>query len=62
MKYLTVAQLQEKFSGRSRTSLWRDVRDGRLPEPIRLGDKPYWRDCDVDAAMERLEAAQMAGE
>lgn len=25
------------LSGRSRTSLWRDVREGRLVEPIKLG-------------------------
>lgn len=57
-RYLTTSELQAKFCGRSRSSIWRDVRDGRLPKPIKLGTVPYWRDSDIDAAMEQLEAAQ----
>lgn len=25
------------LSGRSRTSLWRDVQQGRLPQPVKIG-------------------------
>jgi len=33
---ISVRQLQA-LAQRSRVSMWRDVRDGRLPEPVKLG-------------------------
>jgi len=56
--YLTLTQLSAKLGGRSRTSLHRDLKAGRIPQPIYLGAKPYWRASDVDAAMDRLAAAE----
>ena len=53
-RYLTIAQLSEKLGGRSRASLHRDRKEGRIPEPIYLGNKPLWRESDVDAAMDAL--------
>lgn len=35
---------------RSRASIWRDVRDGRLPQPIAIGaQSKRWRVADVRA-------------
>ena len=33
--------------GRSVASWWRDLRAGRVPEPIRLGGKTLWRRADI---------------
>ena len=36
------------LSGRSRTSLWRDVASGRLPKPMRIGPNCVrWRVADA---------------
>jgi predicted DNA-binding transcriptional regulator AlpA len=36
------------LAGRSRTSLWRDVRAGRLPKPVAIGPQTRrWRIEDV---------------
>jgi predicted DNA-binding transcriptional regulator AlpA len=36
------------LSGRSRTSLWRDVRRGNLAKPVRIGPNAMrWRVADV---------------
>ena len=38
------------LASRSRASIWRDVRDGRLPEPIAIGPQARrWRVADVRA-------------
>jgi len=37
-----------KMSGRSRTSLWRDVMRGSLADPVKIGSHTVkWRVCDV---------------
>ena len=42
---------------RSRASLWRDVRDGRLPKPIAIGPQTKrWRVADVRAYLKGDEA------
>ena len=52
MKYITLAKLQEKLGGRGRTTLWNDVKEGRLPAPRKLGGRNYWLESEVDAVME----------
>jgi len=40
----------------SRTTLWRWVRDGRFPDPIRLGPRRrVWRESDLQEWMNGLE-------
>jgi predicted DNA-binding transcriptional regulator AlpA len=60
MRYLTFRELQEKLGGRGRTTIYRDVELGRLPQPVKLGSRLYWNEADIDAAMDaamRSEAA-----
>lgn len=46
------AGLQKVLGGRSRTSLWRDVREGRLPAPIELGPNSVgWWDDEIAETM-----------
>lgn len=56
MKYLNLKQLSEKIGGRSRTSIYRDVNAGRLPEPIKLGTTLLWREEEVEALIEGSNA------
>ena len=45
--------------GLSRTTLWRRVRDGLFPPPLRLGGNAVgWREQVVEEWLEGLEAAR----
>lgn len=52
MIYLTLRDLQAKLGGRGRTTIYRDVEQGRLPKPLKLGSRLYWREADIDAALD----------
>lgn len=46
----------EDLLGRSRASIWRDVVDGRLEPPIRLGENAIgWKLSTLMAARKRME-------
>lgn len=47
-KFVTTAQLSEKLGGRSRTSLFRDVKLNRLPAPVKIGQRNYFDEQQVD--------------
>ena len=51
MQYLTFSDLQAKIGGRSRSSVYRDIETGRLPQPIKFGARLYWVEADIDAAL-----------
>lgn len=51
MKYLNLNQLSDKMGGRSRSSLYRDVDEGRIPAPIKIGHRLYWVESAVDDAI-----------
>ena len=45
---LLSAREVSQISGRSRTSLWRDVMRGSLAEPVKIGNRTVkWRVADV---------------
>ena len=51
MRYINMTQLREKLGHRSRSSIIRDYKSGRLPEPIKFGSRLYWVEADIDAAI-----------
>lgn len=51
MKYLTFNELRQKLGWRSRSSIYNDVKEGRIPEPIKLGGRLYWVEEKVDFAL-----------
>ena len=51
MKYLSFAELRQKLGNRGRTTVYRDIELGRLPEPIKLGGRLYWIESQVDDAL-----------
>ena len=43
----------------SRSGWWQGVKDGRYPQPVKLGPKTTaWKSTDIDALIERLSAGQ----
>lgn len=52
MNYLNFRELREKIGGRSRSSIYRDVERGYLPAPYKLGHQLYWREDEIERAVE----------
>lgn len=48
VKYLRFKDLCVKLGGRSRSSIYRDLENGRLPKPMRIGSRPYWIEDEID--------------
>ena len=53
-RYLTLADLQAKLGGRSRSAIYADLAAGRLPQPFKLGARNYWSETEVDAHLRKL--------
>lgn len=49
LTYLTLKELRAKLGNRSRSSIYLDVKAGRLPQPVKLGRRIYWPEDNVDA-------------
>lgn len=49
MNYLTFKDLQAKLGGRGRTTIYRDLELGRLPQPLKIGSRLYWNEHELDA-------------
>lgn len=58
MKYLTLTELRAKLGNRSRSAIYADLSAGRLPKPIKLGGRIYWRESDIDQRMNDLANAK----
>ena len=52
MIYLNFSQLRAKLGGRARSSIYLDVEAGRLPQPIKLGGRLYWREDQVETLLD----------
>jgi prophage regulatory protein len=59
LRYLTIQQLSAKLGGRGRSSVYRDVDEGRLPAPIKFGARLYWVEAEVDEAMQASPRAKI---
>jgi predicted DNA-binding transcriptional regulator AlpA len=42
----------------SDSTLWRYIETSRLPAPFKVGNKRYWRQCDLESFFETLALAQ----
>lgn len=64
MQYLTMRQLQGKLGGRGRTTIYEDIKAGRLPKPLKINKRIYFIESEVEDAMRRAmqpeEAPQAA--
>jgi predicted DNA-binding transcriptional regulator AlpA len=53
-KYLSFNQLQTKLGDRSRSAIYNDLESGRIPKPLKIGRRCYWKEQDIDATMDKL--------
>ncbi len=53
MRLLTFNDLRAILGGRGRTTIYRDVAAGRLPKPIKIGGRIYWRDSEIESFLEQ---------
>lgn len=55
-RLLRLSGVRAKFSGRSSSSIWGDVKAGRLPKPIKIGGICFWPEDEIDQVIERALA------
>ena len=58
MNYINFQQLQSKLGNRSRSAIYVDLEIGRLPQPINMGRRSYWREHEVDQHIQNLQDGQ----
>lgn len=54
MKLLNFNELRDALGGRGRTTVYRDIELGRLPQPIKIGGRLYWRESEIVAFFEEM--------
>ena len=54
MRLLTFNELRAALGNRGRSSVYRDCAAGRLPKPLKLGGRLYWREDVLNAHIEKL--------
>lgn len=59
-RYLNLSQLRAKLGGRSRSAIYLDLAAGRLPAPLRLGGRLYWRADELESHLSDIAEAQRA--
>ena len=57
-KLLNFREIRALLGGRGRTTCYRDMELGRLPQPIKIGGRLYWREDEVEVFLERLADAR----
>jgi predicted DNA-binding transcriptional regulator AlpA len=57
-RLLSFAEVQHRFGGAHRTTLWRWWRSRVIPEPVRIGGgrKLFWYEDEIEAAIAELKA------
>ena len=60
MTYLTLDQVREKLGGRARSTIYLDIKHGRLPEPFKFGARVYWHAAELEAHLDNLRGALTA--
>ena len=58
MNYINFQQLQSKLGNRSRSAIYVDLEISRLPQPIKMGRRSYWREHEVDQHIQNLQDGQ----
>jgi prophage regulatory protein len=53
VNYITFNELRAKLGNRGRSTIYRDVESGRLPQPIKFGARLFWIESDVEAAIQK---------
>jgi len=48
--------LKAKGIKSSKTKIWRQVKSGQFPRPVKIGDRNAWVESEIDAYIEALIA------
>jgi prophage regulatory protein len=56
MQYLNFSELRNRLGNRSRSAIYNDLTAGRLPQPVKLGQRLYWPEAEIDAHLRTLRA------
>mgnify|MGYP000976054062 CR=1 FL=1 len=59
-RLISADEARHLLGGIGRTKFWSMIRTGELPKPLKLGTRSLWRLRDVQAFIDRLEAAGAA--
>lgn len=59
-KLISFSQLQAKLGNRSRSSIYRDIEEKRIPKPMKLGMKLYWNETQIDELIQKLQEERAA--
>lgn len=54
-QYLTLHQVMERLQ-LAKSSVYRRIKDGTLPQPIKVGNLQRFKESEIEAAMEALAA------
>lgn len=57
MRLLNFNELRALLGQRSRSSIYRDLEAGRLPQPLKLGGRLYWCDQDILQSIKEISDA-----
>ena len=60
-KYLSIQDIMERLQI-ARSSVYRRVKDGTLPSPIKLGNLRRFKESDVEAALSALKYTDQTDE
>ena len=53
--YITLTELRSRLGGRSRSAIYLDIANGRLPQPMKLGGRLYWPEGEMEAHLRALQ-------
>ena len=53
-KFLTINEVRALLGNRARSTIYKDIEAGRLPEPMKLGGRIYWPESELDAHLRAL--------
>jgi predicted DNA-binding transcriptional regulator AlpA len=53
--YLTLTELRSRLGDRSRSAIYLDIANGRLPQPMKLGGRLYWPEGEMEAHLRALQ-------
>lgn len=59
-KYLTLTQVMARLQ-LAKSSVYRRIKDGTLPRPIKVGKLQRFKESEIEAAMEALAAQRPKG-
>ncbi len=51
-KFLRTSEVREILGGISRATLWRWIKDKKIPEPIKIGRVVLFRKSDIDQILQ----------